>query len=895
MKILYFLIEVLLIFILSFFITEYRYHFFKKSIQIELKKRDIDIEKVDIKRLDFIELKKISYKNRAILKRIDIDINYLSLLGGYIGFDSVKIDGLKINNLLNLKTHKNRNDTENFLIPIKISKAFIDGSYLYKKELFRFETKISNIKIDKKIFAKINQLFITSKYAKLYAKGYIKNLTLSLYGKAKPNREYLSKIDKNLDFKGLKDIDFLANIDKKKIVFDLNTSAKDILKNSFLKASLNGRYVYDKNSLQSNLLANIKYQNIDAKINSNIFYKKDLVYEGNSTILNNFLISKNLNSQFFKKLNINFKGDLKHISLNIYNSFLKAKSKITREKNKILFSLNTYNIDINDILKDKISKKIYFALSLNGSYQKKLSLSYKILSNLINIKGDLKERQTSANIYLPKDSILKDYHLQKLFPIKVSSNIDIPLCATFSNSLLNGNFIYKKDKIYSKINIQDSKIEISGKSILTIDFSSKSIKNLLKIINKIYPIDINDLDGKIKIRTVLDLNRLEYKSKIILNNIVYKKNLLIKFFTTNLKGDRDRVFIDYYAIALKNHAFYSTKTATIVFKDSKIEVKDFYIEDRVKIDGFYDLKGNGKFNIFAKNYRYSSIEGIANIDTNVIATIKEKKLLAEGNVFINSATIKYNPKKNRSLEDKDIVIVDKDRKKSDFFLNSVALNIHITSKKPLLYQIDGIKADLKSDITLWKEFQKDLNILGEIDILKGNYKFNQKIFYISKSQVLFFGKPTNPYLNIDVKYKKEPYNITIKIIGELENPIISFSSEPYLSQNDILSIILFNSKSSSLLENSSSKGNFAGMFSNFFAKDLLDSFGLKLDSFSLITSESGVGFQIGKKISDKITIIYKNDQISSVIIRYKINRHLKSEALISPNSNALNLYYDIVK
>ena len=151
----------------------------------------------------------------------------------------------------------------------------------------------------------------------------------------------------------------------------------------------------------------------------------------------------------------------------------------------------------------------------------------------------------------------------------------------------------------------------------------------------------------------------------------------------------------------------------------------------------------------------------------------------------------------------------------------------------------------------------------------------------------------NPYLALRAKYTNDPYVINIDVTGTLDAPIINFSSSPYLSQSDILSMLLFSSTTDSLFESKSSSSNQAiSMLGNTFAKEIVKNFGLTLDKLVISTNEEGgLGIEIGKKISKKITVIYINDIVQSIKVRYQHSDNFETDLMLSPESSGIDFIY----
>lgn len=82
------------------------------------------------------------------------------------------------------------------------------------------------------------------------------------------------------------------------------------------------------------------------------------------------------------------------------------------------------------------------------------------------------------------------------------------------------------------------------------------------------------------------------------------------------------------------------------------------------------------------------------------------------------------------------------------------------------------------------------------------------------------------------------------------------------------------------------------MLGNTFAKEIVKNFGLTLDKLVLSTTEEGgLGIEIGKKISQKITVIYTNDIVQSIKVRYQHSDNYETNLMISPESSGIDFLY----
>ena len=189
--------------------------------------------------------------------------------------------------------------------------------------------------------------------------------------------------------------------------------------------------------------------------------------------------------------------------------------------------------------------------------------------------------------------------------------------------------------------------------------------------------------------------------------------------------------------------------------------------------------------------------------------------------------------------------------------------------------------------------RQPLELLGIVRILSGTHTQNGKEFELENSEILFGGDPLNPILNIRALHRSDPYTIHVNINGQLDTPSINFSSTPYLNQSDILSILLFNSTTQDLIGgNQDSSKTAISMFGTLFANEIVQNFGIKLDRLVLTTTEEGtIGVEIGKKLSKNVTIIYINDIVQTIKIRYKLSNHFEADFLFSPENNGIDIIY----
>jgi translocation and assembly module TamB len=178
-------------------------------------------------------------------------------------------------------------------------------------------------------------------------------------------------------------------------------------------------------------------------------------------------------------------------------------------------------------------------------------------------------------------------------------------------------------------------------------------------------------------------------------------------------------------------------------------------------------------------------------------------------------------------------------------------------------------------------------VIGSVDLVDGGfYIFQGKKFVLENSHVYFTGDPNKPMLDITVKHRTiKNSRITINITGTPEVPNILFSSVPSMSKEEILSIILFDSEEGA---GTNSGDDMMKMMGGAMAKSALSNLGVKLDH--LVIGE-GNSVEVGKKISDKVTVIYINGDIPEMQVKYDYSPSIEGVIGASERSESADVVY----
>lgn len=119
---------------------------------------------------------------------------------------------------------------------------------------------------------------------------------------------------------------------------------------------------------------------------------------------------------------------------------------------------------------------------------------------------------------------------------------------------------------------------------------------------------------------------------------------------------------------------------------------------------------------------------------------------------------------------------------------------------PNRLMVDGLGLD--------SEWRASLNVTGPVDdfalvgnanLLRGNYTFAGRRFRLEKGRIRFVGnRPVNPVLDIEAEADLSGLNATINVQGTGNRPEISFNSVPALPEDELLSRVLFGASISDL-------------------------------------------------------------------------------------------------
>lgn len=186
------------------------------------------------------------------------------------------------------------------------------------------------------------------------------------------------------------------------------------------------------------------------------------------------------------------------------------------------------------------------------------------------------------------------------------------------------------------------------------------------------------------------------------------------------------------------------------------------------------------------------------------------------------------------------------------------LDVGLNFPKRIFVRGQGLEAELGGSLTLKGNSQQP-SIDGQVNVIRGQYKFLDKLFKISKGHVTI--NDQDIYLDFTANAQFKDMQVTINVTGRPEKIKIKLASNPSMPEDQILAKILFNKDITSLTPLQSLKlANALRQLTGHGGGGGLDLLGstrdfLKLDELNVETDDAGdpsVG--VGKYIGDNIYI-----------------------------------------
>jgi autotransporter translocation and assembly factor TamB len=213
-------------------------------------------------------------------------------------------------------------------------------------------------------------------------------------------------------------------------------------------------------------------------------------------------------------------------------------------------------------------------------------------------------------------------------------------------------------------------------------------------------------------------------------------------------------------------------------------------------------------------------------------------------------------------------------------------------------KLAGSSAELEGRVHMVKNPEGPVTLLGTINTVRGQIAIVGQSLNLQKGEVAFTGgADINPSLDIVAQRQLPQYTVSANIGGTARKPTLTFSSEPIMSQADILSVLMFGQPTSQL--NNSQQASLqsqaatiaGGYAANSIGQSVADALGLKALQFSVESGMAAVGTYLTQDVflSASQNLAPQTQQIpgqpsQKATITYYLTKHLSVDTSQSRNS-----------
>ena len=382
------------------------------------------------------------------------------------------------------------------------------------------------------------------------------------------------------------------------------------------------------------------------------------------------------------------------------------------------------------------------------------------------------------------------------FPNKTKFDFDINIADAVFEDLhlgsVNAFGLYDSYKLYfNKFSaIRNFDHSISGVAYLPLDlnFSSENIGQYFFSDSMIV-----DVSG--------EFNHLEFLSHYLsdIDSIKGDHDISLTIYGTPNKLYRDgKILIDdatIYTILLDN-PIEGIKGSGMLVKNlltidnlsghlknnNENETDNLLVSGNFKMNKFFDPYYN--LNIIGDNVFFKTllgdIEGIVNLDLDIYG---RDTVTIAGQIEALDA-IMY-----QEFEVNDLPSSELDQ---DELIINYKLNFPISGK--FVLRNSQIDAQLGGELSISMFGDQNADYSGELFVREGKFYYYGDIFTITSGYLAFDTKGFNPYLDLSAFTKIQDENITINLVGPLDNPNLGLESSSGFTESDILELLTIRSR-----------------------------------------------------------------------------------------------------
>jgi translocation and assembly module TamB len=210
----------------------------------------------------------------------------------------------------------------------------------------------------------------------------------------------------------------------------------------------------------------------------------------------------------------------------------------------------------------------------------------------------------------------------------------------------------------------------------------------------------------------------------------------------------------------------------------------------------------------------------------------------------------------------------------------------------------GRRLDVELEGDLSVQYREAPVITGQLNAAQGQLYLLGRSLSVDKGEVIFFGKEEiNPTLDISLSTKIDETLIRVNVVGTLNEPELNLSSEPEMTEADIMSYLVLGRPTGEIDDSQSAlvkdrAAEIAAVFSRGVLQEKLgQQFGVDMVSIQQGSApNSGDALIIGKYLSPDVLLKYevglKSGAGSSISLQYLLTRHFQIETLMGQRTQS---------
>lgn len=637
--------------------------------------------------------------------------------------------------------------------------------------------------------------------------------------------------------------------------------------------------------------------------------KADLAINNSGVTISNIILARE--KSIFKGtgwigFNGGFKSTIKSNNLELQDLDM-ITSRIPNLKGKVSFELSGNGTFSKPILLGGISVN---KLSYSGYDIGDARIDVWTATNSLDIKAYVSDRLTASGKIGLKDSlpITADIKLTEM-PVGIFLDLfhpDLPSKVSITTSgkvSINGNLTDPKS-IHADIRLPNLTMDISGYQMRNENDISVELKGEeIKVVSLMFRGDDTSLTikGGLKTQNNLDIF-IEGEAdlgllKLFTRDISLSKGKTVFALTISDKWRDPKIRGNLKVLSgIVRSEIVSTQSINITAMNLLFNEHQILIEKFEGLAGNGNMHGSGKIDI--KNMSVSSVEIILEfkdvrhalisdfhsvIDGTLIFQANNRLRRLTGDINIKKGKYEKRVDINRWLiEVRKITSAQRPAKVS----NDISLNIHFYGKDNIWINNNITKVPLELDLYLKGSVNRPV-LLGRIEANDGSVFFRGNEFKVISGTVDFLDlNATKPQFDIKINTKVRTYKIDTNLAGTLDRFDLRLSSNPPLSETDILALLTVGRTSAEFTQTQKDIGKEAAaslLVEEFIEEKVQDLTGIdrfQVDPYySGVKSSSGPRFTVGKKLlDDRMYVIYASTLDPSVEeliqIEYKLAKNI---------------------